>query len=90
MVERFVHIEEVGGSNPSTVTAAGRLKRSPRFNRDQIHIFMTILFLTRRFSPDIGGVEKHVLEIGKRLVQDNHKLYAVTQSQGKEKELEGI
>lgn len=51
---------------------------------------MTILFLTRRFSPDIGGVEKHVLEIGKRLVQDGHKLYVFTQSQGKERELEKI
>lgn len=51
---------------------------------------MKVLFLTRRFYPDIGGVEKHVLEIGKRLVRSGHNIVVVTQSQGKEKELEGI
>lgn len=51
---------------------------------------MKIVFLTRRFYPDIGGVEKHVLEIGKRLVKKRHHVKVVTQSKGSEKEVEGI
>ena len=51
---------------------------------------MTILFFARRFYPDVGGVEKHVLEIGKRLVKDGHNVIVVTESQGKEKEIKGI
>lgn len=51
---------------------------------------MNILFLTRRFYPDIGGVEKHVLEIGKRLVLKGNKVSVVTQSQGKESSIDGI
>ena len=51
---------------------------------------MKILFLSRRFYPDIGGVEKHVLEVGKRLVRSGHNIAVVTQSQGKEKKLDGI
>ena len=35
---------------------------------------MRILFLCRRFYPDIGGVEKHVFEISKRLVEKGHKV----------------
>jgi glycosyltransferase involved in cell wall biosynthesis len=40
---------------------------------------MTILFLARRFYPQIGGVEKHVLEIGKRLVKQGHKVIVITE-----------
>lgn len=43
---------------------------------------MKIVFLTRRFDPDIGGVERHVLEISKILNKKNHKVIVVTQSQG--------
>jgi glycosyltransferase involved in cell wall biosynthesis len=40
---------------------------------------MTILFLARRFYPQIGGVEKHVLEISKRLVKQGHKVVVITE-----------
>jgi glycosyltransferase involved in cell wall biosynthesis len=40
---------------------------------------MTILFFARRFYPQIGGVEKHVLEIGKRLVKQGHKVIVVAE-----------
>jgi glycosyltransferase involved in cell wall biosynthesis len=40
---------------------------------------MNILFLARRFYPQIGGVEKHVLEIGKRLVKKGHKVIAIAE-----------
>lgn len=42
---------------------------------------MNILFLTRRFYPDIGGVEKHVLEISIRLASQGHTITIITQSQ---------
>jgi glycosyltransferase involved in cell wall biosynthesis len=42
---------------------------------------MNILFLTRRFYPDIGGVEKHAFEIGKRLVQKGHSVSVVAELQ---------
>ena len=51
---------------------------------------MKIVFLARRFYPDIGGVEKHVLEIGKLMVDDGHKVTVVTQSKGNQNELNGI
>ena len=51
---------------------------------------MKILFLARRFYPDIGGVETHVYEVGKILVKNGHKVTVVTQSQGKENEIDGI
>lgn len=41
--------------------------------------FMTILFLARRFYPQVGGVEKHVLEIGKRLVKQGHKVIVIAE-----------
>ena len=44
---------------------------------------MKILFLARRFHPDIGGVEKHVFEIGKVMVKDGHEITVITQSTGK-------
>ena len=40
---------------------------------------MNILFLTRRFYPQIGGVETHVLELGKRIIQDGHRLTVITE-----------
>ena len=39
---------------------------------------MKILFLTRLFYPHVGGVEKHVLEISKRLVASGHEVTIVT------------
>lgn len=51
---------------------------------------MKILFLARRFWPDVGGVEKHVYEISKRLVKKGHDVVVVTESQGSENELDGI
>ncbi len=40
---------------------------------------MTILFLARRFYPNMGGVETHVLEVGKRLVKSGHSVIVVTE-----------
>lgn len=40
---------------------------------------MTIVFLARRFYPQIGGVEKHVLEIGIRLVKKGHKVIVIVE-----------
>jgi len=40
---------------------------------------MTILFFSRLFYPHIGGVERHVLEIGKRLVKKGHKVTVITE-----------
>jgi glycosyltransferase involved in cell wall biosynthesis len=44
---------------------------------------MTIIFLTRRFYPKIGGVEKHVLEISKRLVKKGHRVIVITEKSDK-------
>ncbi len=43
---------------------------------------MNIVFLTRRFAPDMGGVETHVLQISKILVSQGHIVTVITQSQG--------
>ena len=40
---------------------------------------MTIVFFSRHFYPQVGGVEKHVLEIGKRLVKQGHKVIVITE-----------
>lgn len=40
---------------------------------------MSILFFSRSFYPHIGGVEKHVLEISKRLVAKGHSVSVVTE-----------
>ncbi|HSA84443.1 MAG TPA: glycosyltransferase family 4 protein [Patescibacteria group bacterium] len=48
---------------------------------------MRILFLCRRFYPDIGGVEKHVWEISLRLAKSGHKVMIVTQSQNLQREV---
>jgi len=44
----------------------------------QIYI-MTILFFSRLFYPHIGGVEKHVLEISKILIQKGHQVVVFTE-----------
>lgn len=41
---------------------------------------MTILFLARLFYPHIGGVEKHVMEVGKRLIKKGHKVIVIAES----------
>lgn len=51
---------------------------------------MNILFLTRRFYPDVGGVEKHVLKISELLIKEGHSVTLVTESQGKEDNFHGI
>ena len=40
---------------------------------------MTIVFLVRRFYPQIGGVEKHVLEVGRKLVKKGHKVIVIAE-----------
>ena len=40
---------------------------------------MNILFFSRLFYPHIGGVEKHVLEVGKILVAKGHKVTVITE-----------
>lgn len=40
---------------------------------------MTVLFFARRFYPLIGGVEKHVLEVSKRLVKKGHSVIVITE-----------
>ena len=43
---------------------------------------MHILFLAGRFYPDIGGVEKHVLEISKRFIARGHTVTVVSEKHG--------
>lgn len=40
---------------------------------------MNILFFSRLFYPHIGGVEKHIFEIGKILIQKGHKVLVVAE-----------
>ena len=40
---------------------------------------MTILFLTRLFHPHIGGVETHVFQISKRLIDGRHRIVVLTE-----------
>jgi len=51
---------------------------------------MNILFLSRRFYPDIGGVEKHVFEISKILIEKGNNVTVLTESEGKEMNLAGM
>jgi glycosyltransferase involved in cell wall biosynthesis len=44
---------------------------------------MNILFFTRRFYPQIGGVETHVFEVSKRLVSFGHTVIVVCESEDK-------
>lgn len=41
---------------------------------------MTVLFLSRFFYPHIGGVERHVEEISKRLIKMGHEVVVVSES----------
>jgi 1,4-alpha-glucan branching enzyme len=41
---------------------------------------MKIIFLVRRFYPLIGGVEKHVFELSKRLISDGHTVSVITEN----------
>lgn len=40
---------------------------------------MRVLFFTNYFYPHIGGVEKHVFELSKELVQNGHSVSVITQ-----------
>lgn len=40
---------------------------------------MKVLFLTRRFYPEIGGVEKHVLEISDQLISKGHQVLIIAE-----------
>jgi glycosyltransferase involved in cell wall biosynthesis len=40
---------------------------------------MNIIFLSRLFYPHIGGVEKHVFEISRRLVQQGHSITIISE-----------
>lgn len=40
---------------------------------------MKILFLSRLFHPHVGGVETHVLELSKRLIQKGHRVSLITE-----------
>ncbi|MBI2028533.1 MAG: glycosyltransferase family 4 protein [Candidatus Levybacteria bacterium] len=55
---------------------------------------MNVLFLSRLFYPHIGGVEKHVLEISKILVEKGHKITIITEQYSrdlpKEEDFNGI
>ena len=42
---------------------------------------LTIVFFARRFYPLIGGVEKHVLEISKRLVKKGFRVIVFTENE---------
>ncbi len=44
---------------------------------------MKILFLTAKFYPSVGGVEKHVLEISKRMVRKGHEVTIITENSPK-------
>lgn len=49
---------------------------------------MTILFFSRLFYPHIGGVEKHVMELSKRLIKKGYRVVVITENYGwKEKEI---
>ncbi|HYM65303.1 MAG TPA: glycosyltransferase, partial [Candidatus Sulfotelmatobacter sp.] len=39
-----------------------------------------VLFFARRFFPLIGGVEKHTLEVGKRLVKQGYEVVVITEN----------
>lgn len=44
---------------------------------------MKILFFTRLFYPHIGGVEKHVIELSKILIEKGHRIVVVTEKHDK-------
>lgn len=40
---------------------------------------MKIFFLCRLYYPHIGGVEKHVAQISKKLISNGHKIFVITE-----------
>lgn len=66
-LERFVHIEEVPGSNPGACTKV--------WNNN-----MKIVFLSPGFYPKVGGVERHVFEIAARLAKLGHEITIITEA----------
>lgn len=48
---------------------------------------MTIVFLCASFYPNIGGVEKHVLEVAKRLKRKGNRVVVITESKNINREL---
>lgn len=40
---------------------------------------MKIIFFARRFYPDIGGVEKHVLQLSKKLIEKGHTITVISE-----------
>lgn len=51
---------------------------------------MNVLFLTRRFYPYIGGVETHVMEVSKALIEKGHKVTICTEEPDSSKEIKNI
>lgn len=51
---------------------------------------MKIVFLARRFWPDIGGVEKHVEKLSEELIKKGHSIVVITESKGKTGKYKGI
>lgn len=47
---------------------------------------MKILFLSRLYSPHIGGVERHVAEVSKELIKLGHSVIVITENHGWERE----
>lgn len=43
---------------------------------------MTILFLSRRFYPEIGGVEKHIYELSQELIRQGHAITVIAENHG--------
>jgi glycosyltransferase involved in cell wall biosynthesis len=48
---------------------------------------MRILFLARRFYPEVGGVEKHCLKIARELVEKGHEISVITEASAKNNRL---
>lgn len=51
---------------------------------------MNILFLARRFYPQIGGVEKHLIKISTILIAQGHTVTIITEKIGNEPEFEKV
>ncbi len=46
---------------------------------------MNVLFFSRLFYPHIGGVEKHVMEISRQLIEKGHKVTVITEELSKKR-----
>lgn len=44
---------------------------------------MTIVFLARLFYPHVGGVEKHISQIGKRFIEQGHRVIVISEEHPK-------